>query len=131
MNRSLNACRSWRSRVAGLLRLAAFFSLISIALAGSAAAEAVGDYEVDLTVFQRDDMLHVRGRISYGPYCDQLKLKLKATCETGKTRSLTTIVEDVGGAGSRLIEVSKKVGRTDGRPFARWTIEPVSATCAD
>ena len=86
-------------------------------------------YEVDLSVFQKDDELLVRGWVSKGEPCDMLEIRMELSSETGKKVYLWAAVEDVGGSQARLINKRRWVGRVQGRGFPKWSATVLSVNC--
>ena len=89
----------------------------------------VSGYQVDLSVFQKEDELLVKGWVSKGAPCDMLEIRMELSSETGKKIHLWAAVEDVGGAKSRLINKRRWVGRVQGRGFPKWSASVLSVNC--
>ena len=86
-------------------------------------------YEIDISVFQKDDELLVRGWVSKGAPCDMLEIRMELSSETGKKVYLWAAVEEVGGSRSRLINMRRWVGRVQGKGFPKWGASVLSVNC--
>lgn len=91
----------------------------------------VGQYVVDISAHQRNEEIQLRGRISYGPHCDDLQMKFKLESDAGKKTTVTTTVDDVGGSGSRTIRTAKPLSGTRASDSARWEIVDIIVKCKD
>lgn len=86
-------------------------------------------YEIDISVFQKDDELLVRGWVSKGAPCDMLEIRMELSSETGKKVYLWAAVEEVGGSRSRLVNMKRWVGRVQGKGFPKWSASVLSVSC--
>jgi hypothetical protein len=86
-------------------------------------------YEIDISVFQKDDEILVRGWVSKGTPCDMLEIRMELSSETGKKIYLWAAVEEVGGSQSRLINMRRWVGRVQGKGFPKWSASVNSINC--
>jgi hypothetical protein len=116
--------------------LALVFILVPVL--GQAKTEKMSDgifevdgYQVEVSAQQRDGEIVIRGRISYGPYCNRLNVKLTLVNEKGDRKTVTTEAVDVGGAGSRTIRTEKKAGKTAQSPGIQWTVADVRVNCKE
>ncbi len=91
----------------------------------------VKGYRIDLSGNQRDDQLYVEGRISYGPPCSLLNLSISLKNRDGRTRHVSTEVEDAGGSGSRTIRAQTKIYRKTDSIQETWDISDIRASCRD
>ncbi|GBC61037.1 hypothetical protein DENIS_1997 [Desulfonema ishimotonii] len=92
----------------------------------------VNGYRVNVSGQQKNGKLCVRGRVSYGEHCDRLQMKFTLENQHGKRKTVTTIVEDAGGAASPIIDAEKKiVKRNTVSTGDRWEIVNISAKCRD
>ena len=86
-------------------------------------------YEIDISVFQKDDELLVRGWVSKGAPCEMLEIRMELSSETGKKVYLWAAVEEVGGSRSRLLNKRRWVGRIHGKGFPKWSASVMSVNC--
>jgi hypothetical protein len=86
-------------------------------------------YNIDISVFQKDDELLVKGWVNKGAPCDMLEIRMEVSSDTGKKIYLWTAVEEVGGFGSRLINMRRWVGRVQGKGFPKWSASVLSVNC--
>ena len=86
-------------------------------------------YNIDISVFQKDDELLVRGWVSKGEPCDMLEIRMELSSESGKQVYLWAAVEEVGGSRSGLINMRRWVGRIQGKGFPKWSASVLSVSC--
>ncbi len=91
----------------------------------------VDGYKVDASGHQQGDDICLRGRVTFGPDCDRLRMKFRMVNQVGHTQTVTTIVEDVGGSGSRTIREDVKCKKEIKKVRPKWVIEDISVTCLD
>jgi len=90
---------------------------------------AVGGYEIDVTGHQRGKILQLRGRVSYGPYCNLLRVSMKLENRDGKTIKITANVTDVGGGRSGLIREDQRIRRLKERVTDTWHAVDMKVDC--
>lgn len=90
---------------------------------------AVGGYEIDVTGHQRGKTLQLRGRVSYGPYCDLLRVTMKLENREGKTLKVTANVTDAGGGRSGLIREDKRISRLKDMVTDTWHVVDMKVGC--
>ncbi|MGE0086004.1 MAG: hypothetical protein AB7S75_16470 [Desulfococcaceae bacterium] len=73
----------------------------------------VDGYEIDVSVQQKDGAIMIRGRISYGPICNSLRITFSLENENGQKKKITETVKDAGGAGSRTLRAEKELAKKD------------------
>ena len=96
---------------------------------GKNSISSYSGYSIDLSVFQKDDELLVRGWVSQGAPCDMLEVRMELSSETGKKIYLWAAAEDVGGSRSGLISMRRWVGRVPGKGFPKWSASVMSVSC--
>lgn len=91
----------------------------------------VEGYIIDVSVQQKDGKIRIRGRVSYGPVCDRLKITFTLENEEGKSKKISEVVKDAGGSASRTIRAEKKVvkGKVNKSEDMEWEITKVTADC--
>lgn len=91
----------------------------------------VDGYRVDASAHHRGDDICLRGRITYGADCEQLRMRFKLKNQVGHAQTVTTVVEDVGGSGSRTIREDAKCKKDTRKVRPKWAIEDINVTCLD
>jgi len=89
----------------------------------------VDGYEIDVSVQQKDGSIMIRGRVSYGPICDSLRITFALEDENGQKKKISETVKDAGGAGSRTIRSEKKLAKKDADSDMTWEITGVTVSC--
>ncbi len=89
----------------------------------------VDGYEIDVSVQQKDGAIMIRGRVSYGPICESLRLTFALENENGQKKKISETVKDAGGAGSRTIRSEKKLAKKDAGSDMTWEITGVTVSC--
>ena len=89
----------------------------------------VDGYEVNVTGHQRGRTLQLRGRVSYGPHCARLRISMTLKNRDGDTVSVTSHVDDVGGARSGLIREDKPMRRFQDRVADTWHVVKMRVGC--
>ncbi|WP_027714934.1 DUF4124 domain-containing protein [Desulfuromonas sp. TF] len=84
------------------------------------------DYKINPSLSQVGPEIIISGRVGDGPECARLTLNFFCRTDNGGIEELTTVVENVGGFGSRVFKTSKTPW-----PATRdkWNISNVFATC--
>lgn len=90
----------------------------------------VDGYEIDVSVQQKDGAIMIRGRVSYGPVCDSLRITFSLENENGQKKKITQTVKDAGGAGSRTIRAEKELAKKDAGKDMTWEITGVTVNCS-
>lgn len=129
----------WWTCVQKTMMLAAgLFLLISVPDASYAKAKKISrgifevdGYKVDASGHQQGDDICLRGRITFGADCDRLRMKFKMANQVGHAQTVTTVVEDVGGSGSRTIREDVKCKKEIKQVRPKWVIEDITVTCMD
>jgi len=86
-------------------------------------------YEIDVSVQQKDGAILIRGRVSYGPICDTLRITFALENENGQKKKISETVKDAGGAGSRTIRAEKELAKKDAGKDMTWEITGVTVSC--
>ena len=89
----------------------------------------VDGYEIDVSVQQKDGAVMIRGRVSYGPVCDSLRITFSLENENGQKKKITETVKDAGGAGSRTLRAEKELAKKDAGRDTTWEITNVTVSC--
>ncbi|MEZ4527008.1 MAG: hypothetical protein R2941_13915 [Desulfobacterales bacterium] len=90
----------------------------------------VDGYEIDVSVQQKDGAIMIRGRISYGPMCSNLRITFSVENENGQKKKISETVKDAGGAGSRTIRAEKELSKKDAGRDMTWEITKVTVSCS-
>jgi len=89
----------------------------------------VEGYEINVAGHQTGDILHVRGRVTWGEPCARLGVKMTFQNRAGDTLAVKTTVADAGGSGSRLIREDKPL-RESGVVPETWDLTAITVKCA-
>ena len=128
----------WTFAQKTVILAAGLFFLIGVGDTGHAKAKKISrgifevdGYKVDASGHQQGDDLCLRGRITFGADCARLRMKFKMVNQVGHTQTVTTIVEDVGGSGSRTIREDAKCRKDTQKVRPKWVIEDIRIICLD
>jgi hypothetical protein len=89
----------------------------------------VSGYEVNVTGHQRGRQLQLRGRVSYGPYCERLRIDMKLRNRDGETISVKAHVTDVGSPRSGLIREDQEIRKFKERVTDTWHVVDMFVSC--
>ncbi len=90
----------------------------------------VSGYKVNVTGHQRGRQLQLRGRVSYGPRCERLRIDMKLRNRDGDTISVRAHVADVGGPRSGLIREDQEIRKFESRVTDTWHVVDMYVSCA-
>ncbi len=89
-------------------------------------------YRFDVSAFSSSNTLKVRGRVSEGEYCENLKVDITCKSKDGDTEYITVNLNNIGGNRSDVIRKDEKIYSYyhKNRPVSeRWDITDISAGC--